>query len=422
MTGKAVATSAYAEGECRSIAWSPDHQRLAATGPCVSSIRVLDSKMHEEHAVEGLGISLDWSPDGKQFATGSGFGPVYILDAATWNVLHRLDGHTNPVGVVAWHPQMARLASGDEEGKIRLWDTSTGRLICTFDAGDDAVGGLEWSPDGRRLAAACDQTVRIWDASPAHRFMEEHGDLREEVGKLVSEDKCPEASDVLERLRVFHPEEEELQTQIQRVKWLHATQLARDGQLDEALGVYKRLSADSADLPDYRLQLPAVLFDAARETEAIRMLEESVAEFPETREYQDELAFLYERRALQFCVLGRFGEATPILVKLASEFPERPDIRAELAFQAAKANRLEETMANLGKVANAFSHWPDYRPELARRLAGSREFAAAVSIYEQLSVERPDVREYRSELSKLLEKTKGQQDREPDDTSDPSKD
>ena len=418
-TGKEVAASGQLKGSCDSIAWRPDGKRLAAAAG--GGVHVWDSGMREEQVIETVTcMSLGWSPDGKQLAVGGWGGRVWIYDAANSALLYKLESHAGPVDAVAWHPHMARLASGARDDTIKIWDTSTRQLLCMLDAHAGRINELDWSSDGLRLASAShDETVRIWDASPAFRFLKMHGDLREEVCHLVDQSEHQEAIEVLQRLRSLHPEENELETQIRRVKWLQAAQLARDGQLDEAVAVYKRLSAESADLPDHRLQLPAVLFDAARETEAIRMLEESVAEFPETHEYQDELAFLYERRAIQFCVLGRLEEATPIIVKLAKDFPERLDFRVELAFQAAEGNRLEETMAALGKDADTFSKWPDFRPELARRLAGNREFAMAVSIYEQLSAEFPDVPEYRSELSKLLDRTKDQQDPKPEEKREP---
>ena len=101
----------------------------------------------------------------------------------------------------------------------------------------------------------------------------------------------------------------------------------REGRFGEALARYQESSAESSDLPDYRLQLPAILFDAGRQSEAIEMLQGFVAEFPQCPDYRDELAFLYERRATQICEAGRCAEAIPMLRKLAAEFPQRPDFR-----------------------------------------------------------------------------------------------
>jgi tetratricopeptide (TPR) repeat protein len=90
---------------------------------------------------------------------------------------------------------------------------------------------------------------------------------------------------------------------------------------------------------------------------------------------------------------------------VAKEFPERPDFRAHVAFEMAKADRLEETIAAFAKIAEAPSHWPDYRPQLARRLEGVGEPGAAALIYRQLLADYPQVPEYRSALARCLTAT-----------------
>ena len=60
------------------------------------------------------------------------------------------------------------------------------------------------------------------------------------------------------------------------------------------------------------------------------MLEAAVAEFPQRPEYHEELAFLYERRAIQLCRSGELPGAVAILRKLARDFPERPGHRSQV--------------------------------------------------------------------------------------------
>ena len=96
----------------------------------------------------------------------------------------------------------------------------------------------------------------------------------------------------------------------------------------EAIALFEQLNAQSPDLPDYRLLVPGLVFLRGRETQAIEMLEKAVAEFPQRPEYREELAYLYERRAIQLCQSGDLPNAVPILRKLAKEFPKA---RASLA-------------------------------------------------------------------------------------------
>ena len=218
----------------------------------------------------------------------------------------------------------------------------------------------------------------------------------------MQEKKHLEAIDILRRLRTLHPDERVLETQIRRVRWLRAGHLARDGRIDEAVAICTQLSAESPDLPDYRLWIPQTLFAAERQETAIEMLKAFAAEFPNRPEYQDELAFLYEARATQLCQSGEFEKATPILLKLAEDFRDRLDFRAELAFHAAMADHLEGAMATLQSVADAFKQWPDYRPKLARRLAGIGAHDQAGKIYEALSSEFPEVSEYKAGTARSL--------------------
>ena len=138
------------------------------------------------------------------------------------------------------------------------------------------------------------------------------------------------------------------------------------GQVDQAVTMFKQLNAQSPDLPDYRLQLPGVLFDVGREPQAIEMLEKTVAEFPQQPEYHEELAFLYERRAIQMCQSGDLPNAVSILRKLASEFPERPGHRSQLVRQLTAQLPPEKAIEAFQRLVQEFPDEPSYRAALAQ--------------------------------------------------------
>jgi WD40 repeat protein/tetratricopeptide (TPR) repeat protein len=374
ITGREVARSGNVGGHPDNgphLAWSADGTRLAA-GKCVWAWDSESRELHEEVVLPTWQTgSVDWSPDGKQLAVGHG-AQIKIFDTTDWTLNRTLLGHSNYVGSIAWNPCVPRLASGSRDGTIRIWDTSTARELWASDVHETSDIAVAWSPDGWQLASAGskDCKVRIWDASAAEPFLKE--------------------------------QETEANTQSHEAEWKAANRLARKGQIDAAIGKFKKLNTESQDLPDYRLRLPGVLFNAGRQDEAIQMLKGSVDQFPDRREYQDELAFLYERRATQLCQSGEFEEATGILQILGEEFPDRPDFRAELAFQMAKVERLEEAMSTLERLSDAFDGRPDYRPELARQLATSLYQSEAVSIYRQLVVDYPDVPEHKFRLARNL--------------------
>jgi len=310
-----------------------------------------------------------------------GFGAIRTLFGDTGTPLHVLQVFGR-IEAVRWHPSMPRLVSGGADGMIRIWETSTGLVLLEVQAHTKIVRDLDWSPDGWRLATASeDGSVRMWDASPADRFLMGHGDLRvtlwRKVTKLLDayysrqdrtamKEGFQEVLDLLEHLRTLHPEDKDLEWQTQHVEWLGATQLARAGQTDEAIAIFGKLTAESPDLPDYRLQLPAILFDAGRETQGIEMLERAVAEFPQRTEYREELAYLYECRAIQLCRSGELPNAVPILRKLAKEFPERPGHRSQLVRQLRAQLAHEKAVEVFGKLVQGFPDAPEYRQALGR--------------------------------------------------------
>jgi WD40 repeat protein/predicted Ser/Thr protein kinase len=390
-TGKEVATSTY--GPARSspvgtdehVAWWPDGTRLAAAG---TSLRVWDSAslQHSPAAVASVLASgdfyaLNWSPDGKRLAVGDGKN-ITIYDAtsgAPAQALRVLKGHTTNVSTISWHPFMPRLASGSWDGTIRIWDTETGEELCVLHAGTPRIHTVTWSPDGLRLASTIERgPIRIWDASIADRFLKSHGDLR--ANAFAERKWIRDAIDLLERVRTLHPDEEDLQTQILHARWVDAAGRAMNGQVDEAFTLFKQLNAQSSDLPDYRLLVPALVFHTGRETQAIEMLEKWVAEFPQRPEYHEELAYLYERRAIQLCQSGELPNAIPLLRKLAKEFPERPGHRSELVRQLTMQLPEERAIAVFRKLVQEFPDAPEYRQALARSLqqAGRHQEAEAL--------------------------------------------
>jgi len=121
-------------------------------------------------------LSLDWSPDGMQIATGSVTGDVQIWDAASGALVKTLRGHTQEIMTVAWSPEGASIASGSPDGSVRIWDATRGELRQTiqFAAPDGilrAVMQIEWSPDGKYIAGACETgQIIIWDALTGQEY------------------------------------------------------------------------------------------------------------------------------------------------------------------------------------------------------------------------------------------------------------
>ncbi|MCR4413699.1 MAG: protein kinase [Thermoguttaceae bacterium] len=408
-TGEQIAALPYADWGCDGVAWRPDGKRLAATG---KRLRVWDAALREvPHPIDKPAVCLAWSPDGSQLAIADGNTPdhgdgsITIYDAASWAPLVEIVQPWDDVATLAWHPRWPRLASGSQRGTVHIWDTTTGQQVLALETSAEEVyhriQQLDWSPDGLRLAAASqDCTVRVWDASRAEQVLKRQA-RRAQLEALAAAKKHEQAIALVERLRKLEPDDVEWRLLAQSAQLAYANQLVRDGQPQAATAVYRQLSADSPELLDHRLWLPAALYHSGKQAEAIEMLERLVAQSPKQAEYRDALAHWYEARAVQLCRAGQFEQALAVLRKLAAGFPERPDFRGRIAFSLAMSGRLEDTVAALEKIAGA-SRWPDYRPALARRLARAGRAEDAAFVYGRLASDYPNVAEYRTEAAGLL--------------------
>ncbi len=382
-TGKQLAASdpPGRHADWASVAWSPDGRWLAGAG--LQGARVWDRNLRlQPIAPASYVFCLDWSPDSKRLAAGSRLGIITIYEPASGTPLHVVRGH-GYVTAVQWHPAMPRIASVGQDGFVRIWNSVAGDEVCAIQTQTTSSDyDCDWSPDGWQLATAgTDGSVRIWDASPADRYFKRHQDVRDRVWQLLNDERkgvmrqeYQEALDLLGQLRALHPGDKDLQWQTKCVEWYRAARLAMYGSTEEGIALFKRLTDQAPDLPDYRLFLPNLLFIAGKETEAIALLEAAVAGFPQRSEYHEELAFLYERRAIQLCESGELSDAVAILHKLAHEFPERPGHRAQVVRRlTALLDPGGQAIEVFRRLVQEFPDAPEYREELSINLSALAE-------------------------------------------------
>jgi WD40 repeat protein/tRNA A-37 threonylcarbamoyl transferase component Bud32 len=151
-----------------SVAYSPDGKQLATGGN--GAVEIWDPaaglRLRELKApAAGLVLAVAFSPDGRSLATGSGDGVARLWDAATGRESAAFRGHSGPVTSVAFSPDGTQLASASLDGTVRLWGTASGRSLVTLVGHSERFRCLAFSPDGKRLAmGSADRTVKIWDA------------------------------------------------------------------------------------------------------------------------------------------------------------------------------------------------------------------------------------------------------------------
>jgi WD40 repeat protein/serine/threonine protein kinase len=163
------------------VALSPDGRRIVFTAEG-ASVHIRDVDSGEEvlppfHAHDVPIVTVAFTPDGKQVATGSWDGTVKVWDVGTGRLARTFVGS----GIIAWlafSDDGTRLATASWDRMIKIWDTATGEGLRTLLGHDHRVLGVAFSPDGRHLASASqDSTVRVWDLGTGNEVAVLHGHI-----------------------------------------------------------------------------------------------------------------------------------------------------------------------------------------------------------------------------------------------------
>ncbi|ABU59539.1 WD40 domain-containing protein [Roseiflexus castenholzii] len=178
-TGQLLATLSGHTGFIGGVVFSPDSTTLASASRD-GSVRLWDVASGREISGFNFRTPLDpdtnlrywatgvaFSPDGKALAVGSTEGVVYLLDAATGQVIHQLRGHTNWIVIrgLAFAPDGKTLYSAGLDATVRIWDVERGVQTGVLDVHRLDIFSIAISPNGERLASVSDQEGRmiVWD-------------------------------------------------------------------------------------------------------------------------------------------------------------------------------------------------------------------------------------------------------------------
>jgi WD40 repeat protein len=111
-------------------------------------------------------ITVAFSPDGKQLATGGWDNLVRVWEVPSGKPLFKLEGHSAAVWRAIFSPDGKQLLSTDQGGGVKLWDLKTRREVRSFEGHTGGVYKPAWADGGRTLITpSFDQSIRIWDVA-----------------------------------------------------------------------------------------------------------------------------------------------------------------------------------------------------------------------------------------------------------------
>jgi WD40 repeat protein len=144
------------DGYVRTVAFSPDGRRLAASGDDhivriwdVPTCRLLYNLQGHSSKVRDLAFS----PDGRRLASASNDCMIRIWSLGD-GLCERILMRPSELADVAFTPDGTTLAGAEQRGVVTLWDVETGRVKLSLPVDDRELRCMAISPDGQALAVS----------------------------------------------------------------------------------------------------------------------------------------------------------------------------------------------------------------------------------------------------------------------------
>uniref|UniRef100_A0A6B2L345 NLE domain-containing protein n=1 Tax=Arcella intermedia TaxID=1963864 RepID=A0A6B2L345_9EUKA len=167
-----------------SVAFSPDGTQLA-TGSGDTTVRLWDILTGTPYAEckghKNWVLFVSWSPDGKYVASGSMDKTIKIWDKSG-KLISTFYGHSQPVTSIAWeplhrNPQSNRLVSGSKDTLAKVWNVTRGQCDLSLGSHTKSITTVKWGGEGFIYTASQDTTIKVWSDTDGKlvRVLKGHG-------------------------------------------------------------------------------------------------------------------------------------------------------------------------------------------------------------------------------------------------------
>jgi WD40 repeat protein len=129
-------------------------------------------------------MSVAFSPNNHQLATGCENGIAYIWDVASGRMLQQLRGHAGSIAKVVFSPDGRTLVTTSDEGTAHVWHIDSEQALLVFREHTLVILSAAFSPDGKCVATASkDGTTRVWnvDTGEVMAFLAQHGEMMDVI-------------------------------------------------------------------------------------------------------------------------------------------------------------------------------------------------------------------------------------------------
>ncbi|MDB4353274.1 hypothetical protein N9Z64_00940 [bacterium] len=156
------------------IDFSPDGKSIAVgSGPPSRSGQVVVFDVRNGRPVRDFGdvhsdtvLGLAFSPDGRVLASSAADKTIRLLDLRRGELIRSLEGHTHHVLAVAWQDDGQTIASASADQTVKVWNVETGEQRRTISGFSKEITSVAFIQATNQVALACaDGNVRLYDSS-----------------------------------------------------------------------------------------------------------------------------------------------------------------------------------------------------------------------------------------------------------------